>query len=282
MQFHLPTAGLFVPDGVPPSDALARTTHLCIAAHQDDIEIMAYHGVLTCFGLPDAWFTGVVVTNGSGSPRDDLYASYTDAQMMAVRRVEQRKAAIVGEYGAQVFLDYTSGAVKDPGNAEVAEDIYQLLMATRPRVVYTHNPADKHDTHVGVALRTLAALRRMPGEALPERVLGCEVWRGLDWMQDEEKVALDVSAHESLAAALLGVFDSQICGGKRYDLATIGRRRANATYFASHATDVATQMNFAMDLTPLARDAALDIAVYTQEFIARFADDVGARVRKLA
>ena len=31
---------------------------------------------------------------------------------------------------------------------------------------------------------------------------------------------------------------SQICGGKRYDLATLGRRLANATYAESHGTDV--------------------------------------------
>ena len=36
-------------------------------------------------------------------------------------------------------------------------------------------------------------------------------------------------------AALIGVFDSQIAGGKRHDLAVLGRRRANATYNASHA-----------------------------------------------
>jgi LmbE family N-acetylglucosaminyl deacetylase len=281
MPFHMPTADLFVPDGTPMPDALTRTTHMSVAAHHDDIEIMAFHGALACFGLTDAWFAGVVVTNGSGSPRDDLYADYTDAQMMAVRRLEQQRAAIVGEYSAQAFLDYTSSAVKDAQNADVADDIYALLMAARPRVVYTHNPADKHDTHVGVMLRTLAALRRMPAEARPAQVLGCEVWRGLDWMQDEEKVALDVSAHENLAMALLGVFDSQICGGKRYDLATIGRRRANATYFASHATDVSTQMNFAMDLTPLVQDPSLDIAEYTQAYISRFAADVSGRLTKL-
>ena len=30
---------------------------------------MAYHGVAECFGRKDKWFTGVVVTNGAGSPR---------------------------------------------------------------------------------------------------------------------------------------------------------------------------------------------------------------------
>ena len=77
---------------------------------------------------------------------------------------------------------------------------------------------------------------------------------------------------------MLGVFDSQISGGKRYDLATMGRRRANATYHASHDTDVATGLAFAMDLTPLIRDPGRDIHAYVQGFINRFAQDVRERV----
>src|SRR5437764_4796752 len=97
MQFHKSDVDCFVPDGTPAEDALARTTHLCIAAHQDDIEIMAYHGVAECFGRRDRWFTGVVVTNGAGSPRSGIYGGYSDAGMQNVRLGEQRKAACVGE-----------------------------------------------------------------------------------------------------------------------------------------------------------------------------------------
>jgi hypothetical protein len=50
MKFSSPAADVFVPDGIPVATALARTTHLCIAAHQDDIEIMAYHGIAECHG----------------------------------------------------------------------------------------------------------------------------------------------------------------------------------------------------------------------------------------
>ena len=46
---HKPTADFFVPDGTALAAALARTTHLCLAAHQDDIEIMAYHGIAECW-----------------------------------------------------------------------------------------------------------------------------------------------------------------------------------------------------------------------------------------
>ena len=282
MEFTLDTAELFVPDGLPPEEALARTTHMAIGAHQDDLEIMAYDGIQKCFQQPDKWFTGVVVTNGSGAPREGIYADYTDDDMRLVRRKEQKKAAVVGEYAAQVLLDYPSSAVKDPSNVGPVADIAAALEAARPEVVYAHNLADKHDTHVSVTLRTIAAIRGLPEAERPKALYGCEVWRDLDWMVDGDKVSFDTSEHENFQAALLGIFDSQVAGGKRYDLATMGRRRANATYFASHDVDVSLGMWFAMDLTPLIADPSKDIRAYVQEYIDRFANEIAERLAKLA
>jgi LmbE family N-acetylglucosaminyl deacetylase len=271
---------VFVPDGVEAAAALGRTTHLCVSAHQDDIEIMAYHGVGQCFGLPDRWFTGVVATDGAGSPRAGIYADYTDEQMKRVRVVEQRKAAFVGEYGCQIQLGYPSSAVKNAGDLRLAEDLRRIFLAARPKVVYLHNLADKHDTHVAVSLRAIAALRVAASEYQPEKVYGCEVWRDLDWLLDEDKQALPVSARSNVAAALVGVFDSQVSGGKRYDLATAGRRLAHATYYASHGTDEETALSFAMDLTPLVRDASLSIPDYVEGFVDRMKADVRQRLAR--
>lgn len=282
MNFHIDTAMIYVPDGSPVDEAVAKTTHMAIGAHQDDLEIMAYHGIVECFGRDDKHFMGVVVTNGSGSPRDDLYAHYTDDEMQRVRRQEQMKAAFVGEYCAQALLDFPSSAVKDARNSAVVDDIRKLLVAAKPKIVYTHNLADKHDTHVAVVLRTIAAIRSLPKDARPEKLYSCEVWRNLDWMVDEDKVAFDVSAHENLAAALLGVFDSQICGGKRYDLAAMGRRRANATFFASHGVDEAQGLIFGIDLTPLIEDDSIDPLAYITGYIDRFAAEVTERLKKMA
>lgn len=282
MKFSKENAEIFVPDGTEAQNAVARVTHVAVAAHQDDVEIMALDGILACFGVPDRHFMGVIMTDGGGSPRDALYARHTDAEMRVVRRKEQKKAAIVGEYSAVAFLDHPSSSVKDPANAGPTEDLKALLSLARPEVVYTHNLADKHDTHVGVALRTIAALREMPADQRPHRLYGCEVWRGLDWMVDRDKVVFRLDAHENLAMALVGIFDSQIVGGKRYDIATMGRRRANATYLESHAVDVAQMVNFAMDLTPLIANEALDITEYVQEYVRRFAGDVSARLAKLS
>jgi LmbE family N-acetylglucosaminyl deacetylase len=276
MRFHNSSADLFVPDGTAPEAALARTTHLCLAAHQDDIEIMAYHGIAECFGAKDKWFTGVVVTNGAGSPRSGIYGDYNDEQMQRVRLIEQRKAAYVGEYSCQIQLGFSSAQVKNPNETAVVDDLKQILQAAKPEIVYLHNLADKHDTHIAVSLRAMAALRAV--ETKPKKVYGCEVWRDLDWMLDDDKQVLPVSARSNIAAALVGVFDSQVTGGKRYDLATAGRRLAHATYYASHGTDQESALSFAMDLTPLVEDPRLSIGDYVLGFVDRFRQDVARRL----
>jgi len=282
MKFHLDTAEVYVPDNLPLEQALSRTTHLCFSAHQDDIEIMAAQPIVECFQQADKWFTGVVVTDGRGSPRNGLYEKYSDDEMRLVRFKEQRKAAIVGEFAAQVMLDFPSKVVKDAERNEPVEDILKILRATKPKYIYTHNLADKHDTHVGVALRVIEALRRLNQAERPEKIFGCEVWRGLDWMVDSDKVIMDLSAHENLQFALLGVFDSQIAGGKRYDLASMGRRRANATYFESHGVDDTTGLSYAMDMTPLMNDASLKPAEFAQGFVQRLSLDIQERVNRMS
>ncbi|MCR3905402.1 MAG: PIG-L family deacetylase [Tenericutes bacterium] len=281
MKLNKKTAEFFVPDQTSIEEAIQRTTHMSIAAHQDDIEIMAYDGILKCFGKDDQWFFGVVVTNGSGSARDSIYKNYTDEQMIEVRRLEQKKAAYIGEFGALALLDYPSSETKDPKNTEIVDELTELVRLAKPEILYTHNLADKHDTHIGVTTKVIKALRKLPAEIRPNKVYGCEVWRDLDWMIDDEKVVFNVSDHPNLAASLVEVFDSQIVGGKRYDLATMGRRMANATYFTSHAVDQANALTFAMDLTPLVEDVNLDIETYVLDYIERFKKDVSKRISKM-
>jgi LmbE family N-acetylglucosaminyl deacetylase len=281
LKLRKPGSEIFIPDGVPLPGAVERASFLGVAAHPDDLEIMAYHGILKCFSSDKDCFFGVIATDGAGSPRAGFYKKFSDEEMKVVRKKEQKKAAFVGEYAGVAFLNYTSSEIKNAGNPGPEDDIKEIMALARPKTVYTHNPADKHDTHVAVGLRTIRAARKLPAEHRPERVFGCEVWRDLDWMLDEDKVGLDVSAHQNLATSLVSVFDSQVAGGKGYDMATIGRRRAHATYYATHDVDVATSMIFAMDLTPLVKDPSLDIKGFVCRYINRFAADVSQRIAKL-
>ncbi|MEI6085536.1 MAG: PIG-L family deacetylase [Verrucomicrobiota bacterium] len=271
MKLHNSTAEILVPAGKPVAEALKRVTRLGIGAHQDDLEFMAFHGIIA------GNFGGITCTNGSGSARTGKFANFTDAQLMAVRRQEQNRAAELGRYEVMFQLDYPSAAVKSSTDTALRDDLVQILDATRPQVVYTHNLADKHDTHIGVAIAVIQAIRKSGQQP---KVYGCEVWRDLDWLPDADKVVLDVSGHEELAGQLNGVFESQIAGGKRYDLAVQGRRRANATFFDSHAVDKSTGVAFALDLTPLVTEPTRDIAMYVTGFIDKFKTDVTAKLNQ--
>jgi LmbE family N-acetylglucosaminyl deacetylase len=280
MKFSNPAADVFVPSGdLSPAEALRRVTHLCVVAHQDDIEIMAQSGISDCIGQPGKAFGGVVVTNGAGSPRTGSYATYTDEQMQEIRRQEQRRAAILGQYAIQIQLAHASADVKKRGPGGVAPDLASLFAGCRPEVVFLHNPADKHDTHIAVLLRCIEAILSLPAGQRPARVLGCEVWRDLDWLPDADKVALDSGRHPELAKKLLAAFDSQVTGGKRYDLAAIGRRAAHATFHTSHATDKFAGITWAIDLTPVIRDGGPSIHDHTASLIAKFGADVSARIK---
>ena len=101
---------------------------------------------------------------------------------------------------------------------------------------------------------------------------------GLDWLNDSEKIAFDVAENPELAESLLQVFDSQISGGKRYDLATIGRRLANATFYSTQYADNSASVIYGMDLTPLIMDESLDIKEYVLGYIDRFSKDVAEKL----
>ena len=275
-----PKADLLIPDQTDGPAAFARTTHLGIGAHQDDLEFMAFEGILACYDRPDRWFGGIIMTDGRSSSRKGPYAGWSDDQIAAERVKEQHAAARLGQYSFIAQLGYQSKEVRGADKTDPVDDLVTLLSAARPEVVYLHNPADKHDTHVACFARCIEALRRLPPSARPAKVLGCEVWRALDWMVDSEKVAMPVSARPELAQALNEVFATQIVGGKRYDLAVLARRAANATFHDAHASDTESALQWAMDLTPLIQDDSLDVTTFTLGFLERLQQDVAARLRR--
>jgi LmbE family N-acetylglucosaminyl deacetylase len=280
MRLTRSDADCFVPDGLEVEAALGRTTHLAVGAHQDDLEFMAIHGILECFERQDRWFAGVTVTDGGGSPRAGRYADYSDKEMRRVRLEEQRRAAAIGKYGCQIQLGHPSAVVKNPDEHGPIADLRAIFELARPSVVYLHNPADKHDTHVACFLRSVAALRALPAEGRPAKVVGCEMWRDLDWLVDDDKVLLPIDDPPDLAGELARVFDSQIAGGKRYDAAIAGRRKAQATFSESHATDRYEQLTLAMDLTPLIEDPEVDVSAFTTAFLRRTREEIQARIAR--
>ena len=269
LRLHNSGADVFVPDGRAPDEALARVTHVGIGAHADDLELMAFHGIAHCLSTPGCWFGGVVASDGARAPRTGRFAGLSDVELRDVRRAEQRAAAERGRYAAVVQLDYGSPAVLS-SDARLVDDLFAFLDATRPRVVYTHDPSDRHATHVATCAATLAALRRLPEKWRPARVYGCEVWRGLDWLAEGDLVRLDVSGHDDTWRALLACFPSQTEGARPYEAGALGRARANAVFSEARTAGGAGGVWLAMDLTPLVRDESLSLDEFVRERVERF------------
>jgi LmbE family N-acetylglucosaminyl deacetylase len=265
MQTSSPYADILVPDDSPLDAALQRSSHLCIGAHPDDVEILGWHGIAHCFESDQNWFTGVVVTDGAGSPRAGDYANFSDQQMVATRRGEQRQAATLGAYSAQLQLGYSSAAVQGEINDQLVCQLQEILLVAQPRVLYLHNLADAHYTHQAVANACLAAVRRLPPQQRPEQVLGVEVWRSLDWLSAPYRLELPLPEDHDLQLRLLQAHTSQIAGGKSYDRATIARQIANATFAHSHGLDKYPACCLAMDYSALLADPELS----TEEFLQR-------------
>jgi LmbE family N-acetylglucosaminyl deacetylase len=273
-------ADLYIPDGKTEDEALARVSHLGIGAHADDLELLAGHAILECYQKTDRSFAGVICADGADCPRSGPYAHSDRAEMIEIRRLEQRAAAKLGEYGLLIQLGYPSQAVQDSKNPALEQDLLRIMEACRPQAIYSHNPADKHDTHVAVTTALVRAIRWMNPAERPQKLVGCEVWRGLDWLDDKEKVTFDLNGADPLLVSLLREFKSQIGGGKRYDTAFIGRLRANGTFQDPQTVDRAKPVLFAMDLTPLIRDNTMDLADFVAARIERFQADVTSRIRK--
>lgn len=267
------SADIFVPGGGDWRGAMRKVTHLGIGAHSDDLEFMAFHGIEEC-RRGGGVFGGIVLTDGAGSVGGG-------EDLPEVRRGEQRAAAEIGGYAAVLQLGLSSAQIRDPGDPTVRIALEEVFRHAAPRIVYTHNPADRHDTHVAACLRVLDALRALPAVRRPQKVLGCEVWRDLDWTVGEDRVRLDCGKDEPFASALNSVFRSQIVGGKRYDLAVTGRRRAQATFDDPHLADGAEMVTLAVDLTPLAADSSLSVADFTLSAIDRFRSDVRDRLARM-
>ena len=241
---------------IPKNANEKKVKYLCIAAHQDDVEIMAYHGILKGYQSKKYSFGAVVTCDGAGSARTGDFKDYSDEMMKQVRIKEQKEASEIGKYHCLYMLNYTSSEVKDKCNEDVINDYINIIKKLKPDVIYTHNLLDKHPTHLGVVIKVIQALRKLDKQYRPKKVLG-------------------------LAKKILNEYKSQIIGGKRYDLATIGRRYANATYAASHSVDKAKMVCFAIDLTPLMNFSDLDIKQYALTYIERFYQDVQNQLSKL-
>ena len=275
MKFSQPRAESHLPARGDFASTLASTTHLGIGAHADDLEIMAFPGICACRGQKNLRFTGIVATDGAGSP-----SKLSGPELLQTRLQEQNQAADLGGYAAVIQLAHSSAAVRGAGRQALTTDLLPILQATKPKILYLHNPADRHETHLAVLLACLDALRQLPPPDRPAEIYGCEVWGDLDWVPADKVVRLPCPAPADFGPSLLRVFRSQV-DGKRYDLAAAGRRRAQATFADAYTPDQAEEVVLALNLKPLVENSTLTLAEFVSALTGEFQKQTLDRIRRL-
>lgn len=260
----------FVPVGA--NDDNVR--YLAVSAHKDDMEMFAFDGIVKAYGKNA--FAGVVLTDGGACPRAEQFKDVSDDDMAELRTVEQKRAAEKGGYAALWLFEKTSAEIK-ARSRDIVEQL-AAIMRRYPRldVLYLHNPFDRHPTHVAACLVALDAVNLLNDDEKPRKIYGCEVWRDLDWVADEDKVVFDVSGYETLASDLMSVFVTQNAV-KRYDIAALARRRANATFCQSHEGDKAQSLIYALDMTEIAHGT--DVEAFAGRIFDDFKNSLHVKVR---
>ncbi len=257
----------FSPKKLPDSEAFQAVSHLGIGAHPDDLEILAYHGIESCYKNSKNCFGGVTVTTGGGSMDG---SEQERLEYIQRRKKEQFEAAKIGEYAFQIMLNRESSELENQSQS-VIEDLIYIIEKVEPEVIYTHNPFDKHLTHVRVFSLVMDALQ--VSKHKPKKLFGCEVWRGLDWLSDSHKVVLPVDKYPKLGIELLEVFESQMTSQKRYDLATLGRRKANSTFLDSHGDEESQYAIYAVDLLPILNEE-MNVRKFVDRILLDFSTDI--------
>src|SRR5438094_9389935 len=103
LKLSRPAAEVFIPDGSSWEAASTRVTHVVVAAHADDVELMAWHAILDAGGL-----AAVIVTDGGDSN---------------TRLLEQKRAASLGSYALLIWLDHASADVKQAAYPALASGL---------------------------------------------------------------------------------------------------------------------------------------------------------------
>lgn len=262
---------------VPSSARDGKIRYAAISAHKDDMEMFAFDGIVKAYD--EGGFAGIVLTDGANCPRSADYADVGGEDMTALRSAEQKRAAEIGRYSELWLLDATSDEVKSLSD-DVVSSVAEILRGfPRLDALYLHNPFDRHPTHVGAFVCAIKAVRMLKNEEKPRKIYACEVWRDLDWPSENDKVALDVGGKEFLAARLMDVFVSQN-SVKRYDVAALARRRANATFSQSHEGDETDALIYALDATELAygENLGADIDAFSEKILRNFRDSLHVKI----
>ena len=163
-----------------------KSENIGVFAHPDDAEISSG---LPMLGAKNGWLT-VIVTDGAMSVSHADLGEHSVKELVDIRWKEQCDAAVISKTPA-IHLSYPSAAVNGVmGLAKQAEVVSVLAswVNTMPNIksIYTHNPIDKHPTHLGILNVLAGALYSERFNPKIEEIYGMKVWGGVDALPEKQ------------------------------------------------------------------------------------------------
>lgn len=135
------TANLYDDLRRPNSDLPTPASALTIGAHPDDAEFGA-GGTLARWAAAGSRVTMLIVTDGSKGTWDEEMPA---AELVAVRRTEQRRAADVLGVADVIHLDHVDGELEN--SMALREELCRWIRTVRPQVVLGHDPWRRYMLH---------------------------------------------------------------------------------------------------------------------------------------
>ena len=173
----------------PEIDEPGEQRALVIAAHPDDADFGAA-GTAHLWTQQGWEFYYLVCTNGSKGSEDE---SITSDQLVALRREEQRRAAVLLGVKDVFFLDNEDGELSP--NRQFLGDVVRIIREVRPTAVFTHDPEAviindsfvNHSDHRATGLTAVDAIYPAARDRLnfpeqiasglqPHKVRGIYIW----------------------------------------------------------------------------------------------------------
>ncbi len=214
-------------DKLQPAPKRDEPYHIVVtAAHHDDIEFGAAGSVARWIRDEGATVTYVIITDGGSGSNDPTLSR---AELVALRREEQLKAAAIAGVHDVRFLDYPDGALQ--ASLELRRDLTRIIRETKPYRVVCQDPTTvfvrsqyiNHPDHRAAGEATLyaafpsAETRPIFPELLAEGYEPHKIGELYMDLTQEATHFVDISSTVELKMAALGAHISQIGAGEDFE-----------------------------------------------------------------
>ena len=153
---------------------MSKKKVLVIAAHPDD-EVLGCGGTIAKHKIIGDEVTVLIMADGVNS-RDEKFKS----ESVHERRSCAHQANSILKVDDLIFLSFPDNKMDSVPLLEVIKSIENIIMESRPDVIYTHSLSDLNIDHCVVHNATITACRALPGHSV-NQLLFFEVPSSTEW-----------------------------------------------------------------------------------------------------